>query len=1639
MRVDVVNRQLTIDFLNESFQQEANADFAGIEYMEQIKQINIDWIKIKSLIAARIETLGQLNEQFNEFDQTVRTLADWVQEQTADLEFMKNRKFESGLKDNIRKCDELEYQLTTKQQVLSSLKNYTDRMSSHYSSSFRIIDQDGRISNLKQMLDHLTPSIDSLKSKSKHILNDWQEYNRLLLNVEKMLREAELEIERVEMSAMNVETYEMCTRKAQEHLQLMSLRQNDLDEINQQSRHLSSQCDGNTSMKINDITHRINQKWKDIEIKLQQLTKPSKDIVDEWRKFNSSYVNLLDRLGELEARWYSIQREKFTSETEILLNKTKDFQSRLQQIDIDVLQLHERSQNLYFNNIKQREEIFAAHLREIADTIQIIQNQLKQYDNDKEPTEDRLKELHELDQRLISQHDLLQRLNSSEFVLYTLHIKRLREITIEYHHLTEILKTKIKQIELYLYDKSNFSKRCEKWNDYIKAIETNLNMITNNIKTNYQGLLEIDRSLDRILNDFNMRQTELIQLLNEGKQLIEHDLFEQKKAYFEQILSKLEQRWQYIISSANEKQLFIKELIKQWISYQNFIEQYYRLLKQKYEQTTSTTITTSTDQSTTMLTLNQIKQGNFPTLKNNDEMKHLLERIYDVNRRLITHSDANTVIILEKEWIDLEKSANDIEINLKHRRETLITLLLRYNEADRSIDDLTALVKSARTLQITNEEEHRTFDRIIHLCQEKDRELSQRRHELQRIRQLVIDMSTELHPDDNRQLMQKLNLLEIQWNDAERILTMLIESATKKRIEYSDFDVKYNRLLDWFKYFINEDMNHRINGLTLEASLDILKIDIKNLLNEKRHHVNDLIVQAKVLQSQVSNNDQTQLNAIKQNIEQLEQALNNAEEQVERRVKKTETTLKTLHDFETGLESLKLWYDNIETILQRPLSISTFNTIEVRAHEETLATMESDIERHEPVINQILSLGQLLLNDTDIKPRNVDSLPRSIQTLEARWKGIKELFQKRKIELNNMNISWKNIDDLVKRALKMLNDHERFIRDIKTVGNQGLNGVRSEYKSLENFQRTLEGDVREVQQVNDAYSEMLRNNFIDTNGETKSKINDINNRWEKLSAYVHETMKNLKYMLSVHDDFQLTQDSLALWLTDLDMLLTNLEHLSEASPMEKIRQLDDMDREIQEKQSKIEYVRTCANYLLTKTVDLTININDLTKFCQQLRDLSRRIKKLKQKLLHINDRDMERLQSPSHMTSSPLSSDSVISFSSPKRFTPSPFRSPSPRRSRRQEPIKSKLYDQYAFGNNQHAQELFADFEDALLQTNSDLLIKEETLRVPTPTGVRIEDTSNDFNYSRVISSSRRKVDAVQAVITQIDRELDPSISSDLNNDPVVTEVMGRWKRLQTLATEKDERLKVNRKQWLRFKRQLEDLESAAQQYTDINGFCKPCLPRTVYSQAEEHRSQVQRLDELQTLLETVIETADQFSDGTNESLIIDHRLNSVKDKFGFLFAKIDREHRELKSNLVQSEELKQTMSGILNELEHLENANNSLEPVDENELNITINRTKLHRFIRILDDLHILEDKLYNLENRSARLLSGDQARFVGDVKSITDRLKSIKRIVGMHLDRLEKTLAKQDRSENIEINTRRNIMMNSPLRSSQQVNFIY
>ncbi len=111
-------------------------------------------------------------------------------------------------------------------------------------------------------------------------------------------------------------------------------------------------------------------------------------------------------------------------------------------------------------------------------------------------------------------------------------------------------------------------------------------------------------------------------------------------------------------------------------------------------------------------------------------------------------------------------------------------------------------------------------------------------------------------------------------------------------------------------------------------------------------------------------------------------------------------------------------------------------------------------------------------------------------------------------------------------------------------------------------------------------------------------------------------------------------------------------------------------------------------------------------------------------------------------------------------------------------------------------------------------------------------------------------------------------------------------------------------------------------------------------------------LDEFQIFFKATIDSAEEFNDNSNEWILIEHRLRSIKDKFQFLSTKTNRQQRKIKSTYRSYRFLRINFIRQLwifnSQLNHLQSLYQSLESVDENEINQSINRTKLHRFIRI-------------------------------------------------------------------------------------------
>jgi hypothetical protein len=96
-------------------------------------------------------------------------------------------------------------------------------------------------------------------------------------------------------------------------------------------------------------------------------------------------------------------------------------------------------------------------------------------------------------------------------------------------------------------------------------------------------------------------------------------------------------------------------------------------------------------------------------------------------------------------------------------------------------------------------------------------------------------------------------------------------------------------------------------------------------------------------------------------------------------------------------------------------------------------------------------------------------------------------------------------------------------------------------------------------------------------------------------------------------------------------------------------------------------------------------------------------------------------------------------------------------------------------------------------------------------------------------------------------------------------------------------------------------------------------------------------------------------------------------------------------------------------QLNHLDQLKQSFEPIDNQSNDIDVNRTKLHRFIRISDDLEILDEQLRRINDDRLSILNAyDQIRCRNDLKLLVDHLHAMKHSVKLNLEHIELCLAK-------------------------------
>ncbi|XP_062953062.1 nesprin-1 isoform X2 [Cynocephalus volans] len=324
------------------------------------------------------------------------------------------------------------------------------------------------------------------------------------------------------------------------------------------------------------------------------------------------------------------------------------------------------------------------------------------------------------------------------------------------------------------------------------------------------------------------------------------------------------------------------------------------------------------------------------------------------------------------------------------------------------------------------------------------------------------------------------------------------------------------------------------------------------------------------------------------------------------RVKKLKETLVAVQQLDKNMGSLRTWLAHIESELAKPIVYDSCNSEEIQRKLNEQQELQRDIEKHSTGVASVLNLCEVLLHDCDACATDAecDSIQQATRNLDRRWRNICAMSMERRLKIEETWRLWQ----------KFLDDYSRFEDWLKiserTAAFPSSSGVlytvaKEELKKFEAFQRQVHESLTQLELINKQYRRLARENRTDSACSLKQMVHEGNQRWDNLQKRVTSILRRLKHFIGQREEFETARDSILVWLTEMDLQLTNIEHFSECDVQAKIKQLKAFQQEISLNHNKIEQIIAQGEQLIEKNEPLDAavieeELDELRRYCQEV-------------------------------------------------------------------------------------------------------------------------------------------------------------------------------------------------------------------------------------------------------------------------------------------------------------------------------------------------------------------------------------------------------------------------------------------------------
>nr|XP_051683857.1 nesprin-2 isoform X6 [Oryctolagus cuniculus] len=324
------------------------------------------------------------------------------------------------------------------------------------------------------------------------------------------------------------------------------------------------------------------------------------------------------------------------------------------------------------------------------------------------------------------------------------------------------------------------------------------------------------------------------------------------------------------------------------------------------------------------------------------------------------------------------------------------------------------------------------------------------------------------------------------------------------------------------------------------------------------------------------------------------------------RVKKLKETFAFIQQLDRNMSNLRTWLARIESELSKPVVYDVCDDQEIQKRLAEQQDLQRDIEQHSAGVESVFNICDVLLHDSDAcaNETECDSIQQTTRSLDRRWRNICAMSMERRMKIEETWRLWQKFLDDYSRFEDWLQSAERTAA-CPNSSEVLYTSAKEELKRFEAFQRQIHERLTQLELINKQYRRLARENRTDAASKLKQMVHEGNQRWDSLQRRVTAILRRLRHFTNQRDEFEGTRESILVWLTEMDLQLTNVEHFSESDADDKMRQLNGFQQEITLNTNKIDQLIVCGEQLIQKSEPLDAvliedELEDLHRYCQEV-------------------------------------------------------------------------------------------------------------------------------------------------------------------------------------------------------------------------------------------------------------------------------------------------------------------------------------------------------------------------------------------------------------------------------------------------------